>query len=143
MVTSLFSYHEDLDSLTKLPNPNLRHPLENAPSFEGQALHPFRFTPLSLITPLALRFRRNAINSLKTRIKRKENHNFEDIRYYPRYVRLDKTIIPIQQLNHHLIRACQELMSIGNEMTKAYCLILMGRLGKETITFGKELLQNA
>ena len=137
MVTSLFSYHEGLDSLTKLPNPNLRHPLENAPSFEGQALHHL------VDRNTALRFRRNAINSLKTRIKRKENHNFEDIKYYPRYVRLDKTIIPIQQLNHHLIRACQELMSIGNEMTKAYCLILMGRLGKETITLGKELLQNA
>ena len=115
----------------------MRHPLENPPSFEGQASRHL------VDRNTALRFRRNAINSLKTRIKRKENHNFEDIKYYPRYVRLDKTIIPIQQLNHHLIRACQELMMFGNEMTKAYCLILLGKLGKETITLGKELLQNA
>ena len=115
----------------------MRHPLENAPSFEGRALHHL------VERNTALRFRRNAINSLKNRITRKENHDFEDNKYYPRYVRLDKTIVPIQQLNHHLIRACQELMSIGNEMTKAYCLILLGTLGKETITLGKELLRNA
>ena len=109
----------------------------NAPSFEGQAFHHL------VGRKIALRFRRNASNSPNTRITRKENRNFEDIQYYPRYVRLDKTIIPIQQLNHHLIRACQELMIFGNEMTKAYCLILLGKLGKETVTLGKELLQNA
>ena len=67
----------------------------------------------------------------KDRVKKPEPRNFQDIALPSSYVRFNKRLIPVQQLNRHLIRACQKMMTIGNEIDKEYCLLLLNKLAIE------------
>ena len=44
------------------------------------------------------------------------------------YVQYEKTLVPVQYFNRHLIRACKKLMITGSEMLKAYCEMLFEKL---------------
>ena len=91
-----------------------------------QVLHPMFRT---------LRFynlvKRNPMRCIKDRVKKPEPRDVEDIERPSSYVRFNKRLIPIQQLNRHLMRACQKMMTIGNEIDKAYCFLLLNKLAAE------------
>ena len=75
--------------------------------------------------------KRNLMKCTKDRVKKPEPRDVEDIARPSSYVRFNKRLIPIQQLNRHLMRACQKMMTIGNEIDKAYCFLLLNKLAAE------------
>ena len=91
-----------------------------------QVLHPM-FRTLRLYNLV----KRSAMRCPEDRVKKPETRVVEDIARPSSYVRFNKRLIPVQQLNRHLIRACQKMMTIGNEMDKAYCLLLLNKLAIE------------
>ena len=76
-------------------------------------------------------FKRSAVRCSENRVKKPEQRVVEEFERPSRYVRFNKRLIPVQQLNRHLIRACRKMMTIGNEMDKAYCLLLLNKLAIE------------
>ena len=64
----------------------------------------------------------------KSLVKKPEARSFQNIGQSARYVKFNKRIIPVQQLNRHLIIACQKMMNIGNDFDKAYCSVLLQKL---------------
>ena len=65
---------------------------------------------------------------LTNRVKKLLSRNLRKIEQPSRYETLTKRIIPPQQLDNHLIRACEKIRSIGNEEDKAYCDLLLDKL---------------
>ena len=76
-------------------------------------------------------FKRSALRCPEDRVKKPKTRVVKDIARPSRYIRFNKRLIPVQQLNRHLIRACQKMMTIGNEIDKAYCLLLLKKLAVE------------
>ena len=68
---------------------------------------------------------------LKNRVKKLLSSYLRKIERPSRYEALTKRIIPPQQLDNHLIRACEKIMSIGNAADKAYCDLLLDKLSFE------------
>ena len=75
--------------------------------------------------------KRSALRCPENRVKKHELRNVRDIARPSSCVRFNKRLIPVQQLNRHLVRACRRMMTIGNETDKAYCLLLLNKLAIE------------
>ena len=65
---------------------------------------------------------------LTNRFKKLSTRNLRNIEHRSRHETLTKRMIPPQQLDNHLIRACEKIRSIGNEADKAYCDLLLDKL---------------
>ena len=68
---------------------------------------------------------------LKNRVKKLSTRYFREIESPSRYEIFTKRMIPPQQLDNHLIRACEKIKSIGNEEYKEHCNLLLDKLSFE------------